>query len=320
MNKIFIRSILLVVIVLILILIIFRTRSPFGKSNSSFASEPASEITRIEFLQNGKKLILDNKGDTWIVNGKTDARKSGIHFILRVLKEITIKSPVSAELFEDEITSKNISPVKVRVFEKGRNLKTFYVYKTSSNIYGNIMKTKEKSKPFIVNIPGYEGDIGAAFTLNELYWQPFTVYNLLPSEIASIRFSNFSDTSSSFTITNNGHQHLLSGNSGNLTGWDTALIVRYISYFAWVPFESWAFDMEKARQEAIQKEPPMYIITVITSSGKKKELTLWQLTDAETGADSDRLLGKTNETDELFVLRYFDIDPLIKRRSYFFGE
>ena len=76
--------------------------------------------------------------------------------------------------------------------------------------------------------------------------------------------------------------------------------------------------MEKARQEAIQKEPPMYIITVITSSGKKKELTLWQLSDAETGTDSDRLLGKTNETDELFVLRYFDIDPLIKRRSYFF--
>ena len=163
MNKIFIRSILLVVIVLILILIIFRTRSPFGKSNSSFASEPANEITRIEFLQNGKKLTLENKGDNWIVNGKTDARKSGINFILRVLKEITIKSPVSAELFEDEITSKNISPVKVRVFEKRRNLKTFYVYKTSSNIYGNIMKTKEKSKPFIVNVPGYEGDIGVGF-------------------------------------------------------------------------------------------------------------------------------------------------------------
>jgi hypothetical protein len=34
--------------------------------------------------------------------------------------------------------------------------------------------------------------------------------------------------------------------------------------------------------------------------------------------DSDRLLGKTDEKDELFVIRYFDIDPLIKKRSYFF--
>ena len=34
--------------------------------------------------------------------------------------------------------------------------------------------------------------------------------------------------------------------------------------------------------------------------------------------DTDRLLGKTDERDELFILRYFDIDPLIKKRDYFF--
>jgi hypothetical protein len=34
--------------------------------------------------------------------------------------------------------------------------------------------------------------------------------------------------------------------------------------------------------------------------------------------DSDRLLGKTDEKDQLFIIRYFDIDPLIKKRDYFF--
>ncbi len=32
------------------------------------------------------------------------------------------------------------------------------------------------------------------------------------------------------------------------------------------------------------------------------------------------LLGKTDEKDDLFVMRYFDIDPLIKKRSYFFPQ
>lgn len=318
-NKILLRSIFLAVIVLLLVLILVRVRSPFGKSNSSFASEPGEEITRIEFSQNGKKLTLENKDDNWIVNGKTDARKSGVQFILRVLKEIRIKSPVSPELFEKEIISKNAVPVKVRVFEKGKNLKTFLVYKTSSNVYGNIMKIRERSKPFIVHVPGYEGDIGSGFTLNELYWQPFTVYNLLPSEIESISFVNFSDTSASFKITRTDNQFALSGN-GNLTGWDPALVTRYISYFAWVPFESWALGMEKSAQEEIRTRTPMYTITVITSTGKKMELTLWEMSDGKTGKDSDRLLGKTNEREELFILRYFDIDPLIKKRSYFFGE
>jgi hypothetical protein len=36
--------------------------------------------------------------------------------------------------------------------------------------------------------------------------------------------------------------------------------------------------------------------------------------------DSDRLLGKTDENDEFFIMRYFDIDPLIKNRSYFFPK
>jgi hypothetical protein len=34
--------------------------------------------------------------------------------------------------------------------------------------------------------------------------------------------------------------------------------------------------------------------------------------------DSDRLLGKIQKSDEFFVMRYFDVDPLLKKRSYFF--
>ena len=44
------------------------------------------------------------------------------------------------------------------------------------------------------------------------------------------------------------------------------------------------------------------------------------MTENGHGKDSDRLLGKTNERDELFIMRYFDIDPMIKKRSYFFPE
>ena len=91
-------------------MILFRSRSPFGKNNSSFASEPEKEITRIEFSENGKRLILEKKGENWLINGKTEARKSGILFILRILKEIKIKSPVSPELFENEITAEEYYP------------------------------------------------------------------------------------------------------------------------------------------------------------------------------------------------------------------
>jgi hypothetical protein len=323
MNKNIVKVVFFVIFIGLLLLFIFRNRSPFGSDNSSFASVPKNEITRIEFSSGDRRLSLEKRGDTWVINGKTEARKNGILFIIRILEEIKIKSPVSSELFESEVAGKNITPVKVKVYEKSKLLKSFFVYKTGSNIYGNIMKIREGSKPFIVYVPGYDGNIGSGFVLDELFWQPYTVFNLLPSEIASVRFENLSDTSSSFAITNRNNHFSLSGSSAGMAGWDSTLVIRYVSYFAWIPFESWALDMSNEEKKLIEASQPLYRITVNKTSGKKSVLTLWQKKTDRNGipeTDSDRILGKTDDRDALFVMRYFDIDPLIKKRSYFFHQ
>ena len=323
MNKIIVKVIFFFISIGLLFIFIFRNKSPFGSNNSSFASAPKEEITRIEFSNDNRRLSLEKKGDTWVINGKTEARKNGILYIIRILEEIKIKSPVSSELFESEVTGKKIAPVRVRVFEKNKLLKSFLVYKTGSNIYGNIMKIREGSKPFIVYVPGYDGNIGSGFELDELFWQPYTVFNLLPSEISSVEFENLSDTSSSFSITKRDNHFSLSGNSAGTAGWDTTLVVRYISYFAWVPFESWALEISDEEKKLIEASQPLYRITINNTSGKKSTLTLWQKKTERNGIqeiDSDRILGKTDDCDALFILRYFDIDPLIKKRSYFFRQ
>jgi hypothetical protein len=323
MNKIVIRGVLLSVIIGLLILVLFKTRSPFGKKNSSFASEPQKEITKIEFSKGARKLFLEKKGSDWLLNGKIETRKSGILFILRALQEIKIKSPVSDELFDSEIAAKGIDPVRVKVFEKWKLLKTFLVYKTQSNIYGNIMKIKEGSKPYVVYIPGYEGDIGTGFSSEELFWQPYYVFNLLPSEIASVKFENLYDTASSFSIVSRDQNYSVSDLTRNLTGWDTTLVARYLSYFAWIPFESWAFEIGEEEKLKVETQQPLYRLTVNTADGKKTILTLWERMTNENIMrikDSDRLFGRTQARDELFIMRYFDIDPLIKKRSYFFPE
>ena len=323
MYRLVVRVVLIAVAGVIILLILFRNRLPFGEGNSSFATEPGQEITGIEFSDNGKKLLLQKKDEIWVINEKTEARKSGISFILRILREVKIKSPVSAELFKSEITDKGITPVKIKVYEGRKLIKSYLVYKTSSNSYGNIMKTGERAKPFIVYVPGYDGDIGSAFTLNELFWQPYTVFNLLPSEISSVKMENLADTSSSFLITS-GNQHLaLSDLNTELTGFDSALVIRYLSYFAWIPFEKWALDMGADAKKMVESQQPVYKITVTTHGGKQTILTLWEKMaegQSDKVKDSDRLFGRTQSGDDFFVMRYFDIDPLLKKRSYFFPE
>jgi len=322
MYKLVLKVLLISVVAGLILMVLFRNRLPFGRSNSSFAVEPHKEISRIVFSEGGRKMSLEKVGENWLINGKIETRKSGILFILRILKEINIKSPVSPGLFESEITVKGIPPVRVKIYGR-KLLKSFLVYKTTSNRYGNIMKMSERTSPFIVYIPDYDGDIGSGFSLNELFWQPYTVFSFLPSEIAGISLENLSDTSLSFSISNKNQNFTLSAMNRQLSGWDYNLVARYLSYFARVPFEKWAFDLSAEEKKMIEARQPLYRITVSPASGKKRVLTLWEKTGVEKGAetkDSDMLLGKTQNNDEFFIMRYFDIDPLLKKRSYFFPE
>jgi hypothetical protein len=321
MNRKTIRYSVIVIPLLILVIYLFRERSPFGGGNTSFAAEPKIEITRIEFAEGKNTLTLEKAGEEWLVNKDLKTRKTGILFILKILTEMEIKSPVTPELFNKEIIENRIDPVRVRVFEKSKIIKSFLVYKTASNKYGNIMKLRESSKPFIVFVPGNEVEIGSAFTMNELFWQPYTVFNLLPSDTYSVALENLADTSSSFMIKNENQRFRLYGNLGELTGWDTSRLIRYVSYFAHVPFESWALNLSDDEKKNIEKEEPVYKITVVTSEGERKVVKLWQRSvdgNDVTKLDTDRLWAKTEGSAEIFVIRYIDIDPLLKKRSYFY--
>ena len=91
MNKVILRVLVLFLVIAIVCIFLVIKRTPFGKSNSSFSVGPGKEITRIELSKGDDKTTLEKKGETWLINGKSEARKSGINFIIRILTEIKIK-------------------------------------------------------------------------------------------------------------------------------------------------------------------------------------------------------------------------------------
>jgi hypothetical protein len=324
MNKIAGRYVLLVITALVVFVFLFRDRSPFGRNNTSFAIKPGTEITGIEFLQGNRKLSLQKSGEKWFLNKTTETRKSAILFFIRTLNEMKIKSPVSKEVFQTEITDKKVEPVKVNVYHNMTLIKKFYVYKTGSNIYGNIMKMRISSKPFIVAIPGYEDNIGTHFTMNELFWQPYTVFNYLPSAILSVELKNYKDPQSSFMIKNQKSTLTLTSETGIQTGWDTIKVKRYLSYFTTLPFETWAFDLNEAEIKEITSSSPLYKIILTRQDSKRIALSIWEKWKFVNGSkilDTDRVWGKIDDRgDQIFVMRYFDIDPILKKKSYFMKD
>lgn len=321
MNKIYTRNILFAVLLVLLtvIVVIFRNRSPFGSRESNFSPGTDTKITGIELSGENKSVFLRLENDIWKVNRNGEARKSAVIFLLKMLQELKIKSPVSPEMYENEIISKGIKPVRVKIYEKRKLIRSFYVYRTPSNRYGNIMKISERSRPFIVHFPGYEGDIGSVFNPDELFWKPYILFNILPSEISSVTLENTGDPSSSFSIKRTGNTYELSDLNSILTGWDSARVRRYISYFTMVPFENRAFDISESVKARLQAVDPVFRIKVRLNDGSTINLSLWERFN-DGKKDTDRLWGMTDETEGFVIIRYFDIDPLLKKVNYFFPE
>jgi hypothetical protein len=136
-----------------------------------------------------------------------------------------------------------------------------------------------------------------------------------------VTLENVSDTGSSFTIRKTNQRFNLAGTTGELSGWDTSRVVRYVSYFVNIPFESWDFNFNSEAKEKLENQEPLYRITVTRENGEKISLTLWERMIYDRGGekkDTDRLWAKMGAMDEIFIIRYLDIDPILKKRSYFF--
>ncbi|MFN8241686.1 MAG: hypothetical protein U0X39_13165 [Bacteroidales bacterium] len=308
---------------LIIILLILRDRSPFGSRNTSFAVKKSAAITRVEFFNGDEKLVLTKTDDKWLVNKSTEARKQPVKALLNVLGSLDIKSPVSDEAFRSEIVDNSISPVRVHVFRGARVIRTFYVYRVGSNKHGNIMKMRPSSKPYIMSATGIDGDIGALFSTDKKFWEPYSVFRLLPGEIRSIEVIYPADSSSSFMLERSGDVFVLQGQNRRIISADSARVRRYVSYFSAVPLESWSHLTSVIDSTTGKVSEPFCEIAVTTNEQLSTRLTIWEKMasrDGITTIDRDRVYARKDTVSRLFVMRYFDLDPLLKKKSYFVGN
>lgn len=296
-------------------------KGAFSRRNTSFAVTDGADITLIEMRQGDEKVVLRQTRDGWMVNEAGEARGSAVHFLLQILREVAIKSPVSDDMYNSEVVETGIEPVRIRAMSGRKLLTSFIVWKTESNIYGNIAKRRDLSRPFILYIPGYEGTIGSGFTINELFWRPFNIFSLNPEQIASVEVSYPGRPDDSFIVHNPFMEELPSGLKPGIEGYDTAMVRRYLSYFIWVPFESWASGPGGDAAASVVAAGPEAEITVILTDGSTEVLTIWERRIEKGGeliVDYDRVWARKDDGPHLFIARYFDLDPLLRKKSYFF--
>ena len=315
---------LIVIIFSLLILAagaVFIIRS-FINQVPDFAVKNEEAINRVELNSDKGSIRLERKNEIWILNGNGEARLDAVRALLKTLTNIEIKSPVKKESVEKIRSSDNIETVEVRISGPLKQLKKYTVYKVSSNAYGNIMTKGKKGSSYITNLPGYPGDIGIFYTTQINYWKPHILFDYKIGDIFSVEFINIDDPNNSFLISRNesGSFILEDYNGEVLKNADPGKITRYISYFHNIGFEKFVEQESGALSNKTMQSQVLYTIRVKNKLGDIKEVKIYPVVQEDGLGDIDKnyTYASISSENELVLVKYFALDPVLKKLDYFF--
>jgi len=313
------RKILFYIIAIIVLItgagIIYITKmgTPFGKDDSDFATDEINKVTKIVLTSEQEKVELTKMPEGWQVNKRFMAREGSVEFFLQVLSRIKIKSPVSDEKFSKETETLTENVVFIEVFEQLKRVKSFFLYKVSSNSYANYARKRKGANPYVLYIPGYNKPVGSLFVTKEKFWEPYIIFNYRPGMIKAVKMEYPDSPEKSFRIVKTeGNRYKLLQDGKNVHVFDTLAIERYLSYFRNIRFDRWEWGINIAEIDSVISTTPEFILTVTDNTGELNTIITYSKTPSH-----NEVFVKQNDEKKLSVAKYFDLDPVIKEIKYF---
>lgn len=306
------------------IIYITNLRGPFQHDDSDFAVKGINEVTKIVLTSRQEKIELKKTPDGWQVNNKFIVREGSVEFLLQVLSELKIKSPVSNEKFTTETKNRSENVVFVEVYKQLRRIKYFSLYKVTSNPYANYARKREGSNSYVLYIPGYNKSIRLLFVTKEKFWKSYIVFDYQPGMIRQVEMYFPGSPEKSFRIVKAGYnRYKLFRNGKEIPLFDTVAVKRYLSYFSNIRFVRWELEMDRTEIDSVISTTPEFVLTVTDTAGVQTTIKTYSKLVSlagrgkETAASQDEVFVKQDDTKELSVARYYDLDPVIKEIKYF---
>lgn len=343
------RLILLITIVLLIIASIFIMNEYKGKpSEKDFAVEDTSLITKI-FLtdkQNNNILLEKITPGYWTANDSFIARNDGINTLLKTIKRVEVKEPVSKSSKENVMKRLASISVKVEIYQTvyridvfglqlfphEKLVKTYYVGDQTQNMMGTYMIIEDSEQPYITHIPGFNGFLSSRYTTLLNDWRDHTVFNIELANIQSVKMEIPGEPEESYKIENTGNTTFtLTSISENkqVADYDTLKLLDFLAAFRDIKYEAIVTNEELHNEDSVLATTPYHILTISDISGnasiiktfhKKPNEGEVELDGTPTLYDKDRLYAWFNEGKDFALIQFYVFDNILKSLSYFLKD
>ncbi len=327
------RNIILFIFILIIIsvfLFFSKNSGTIRKELKDFAVEDTSLVTKI-FMVNkeNKKVLLEREEyGNWKVNKKFFARKDAIDILLKTIKRIEAKYPVSKSAKATVLRLLSSEHTKVEIYQKENLIKTYFVGSMTANQNGTYMLLENSSMPFVTHIRGFNGYLSSRYFIDEGLWRSQKLFNYNFKDIDNVEFTNLKDKNKSFKISNLGDNKfsLKDSENKNVENFNILKLKKYLSFFKKINFEGIANKMNQEKKDSILNSKEIYKISVTNKNSEKKILRIFlrenigKILDDEGKPykyDLDRLFANLNNNNEILIIQYYVFDNLFMDLEYF---
>jgi len=323
--------ILLILLAITSYYIVNNSNTTIKDAYSNFAFADTASITKIFIVdKTGEQVLLERKKNYWEVNKKYRTRKDAIEMLLKTIKDVEVKAPVSKAAMETQIKHLAAKSVKVEIYAGGNKpAKVYYVGGATDDNQGTYMLLENSTKPYIVHVPGFFGYLSTRYFTEEELWRQSWIFKSNYEDIASVRLDYPKDETKGFTAVNLGNNKFeLYRNFDNqkINIFDSTQVKLFIGNFMSIGYEAPIVNMKPEKRDSLEHVKPEKIYTVKLKNNKEQTLRLY-LVKAEEGRtdafgnpidnDPDRLYGFFDGFKELVTVQTLSINPVTKEINDF---
>ncbi|MCK4852720.1 MAG: hypothetical protein KAT31_00625 [Bacteroidales bacterium] len=326
MGKYRISLLLLAVLVAVSAYLLLAKRSgTYSRSAVEFAVKDTSQILSVEISGRGEGVILVRDRHVWRVNGSTPVRKDHMSGLLVMLSRLEVNSPASRARSEEirkqlQVAGKQVSITRVR-----GPVKEYTVFHDALEGDATYMMLEESDTPFRMGVRGYNRrNLAELYVTDERFWRDNVIFQYLPEQIEYISLQNNLDRAKTYHLARNKAGDFKMSTGTVPADWFSPVeekLHQFLGYFYLVKFEAYADLRQNTENFYEYNDEPDYVVEVNSTTGIKTVLRLFPVFIVDPAGnnkmDLNVLYAKIDDWEEMVVLKYLEIDPLLKDPRYF---
>jgi hypothetical protein len=271
-------------------------------------------------------VILEKKtSNEWMVNNKHVASKYQINNLLKTLRQMRVKKPVSKNLINQVVKDFALNSQKVEIYENGKLSKVFYVGNNTIDEMGTYFYMEKAKEPYVCHIPGFNGFLNTRFYTSENDWRTTSVFSSKADEIKYIDVTWINMPTQSFHIDNTDKTPTISSENKvieNNKSINLNQLKAYLNLWENLSFEGFPINLDANDIDSISKTTPFVILKLTT---KKDEITTLRIHKKGIFPDTDIQTDRQGNPLEYDVENFYAFinennQEVVQIQDYIFGK